>query len=160
VISIGHRAGQQFSSRHSNFTKQRIPHALRCLGDIFVYQDNEETALVLFAVALDGFERMDAHCGKADRMLRLRDISMRREDLAEARSLYRKALALFERSSQAKSIASIEARLQAASGLNTSYSNDCRYVDNYEKFMSHLTSLEYGHHGDQMLIRSAVVVFM
>ncbi|KAJ6619248.1 hypothetical protein B0H10DRAFT_2026635 [Mycena sp. CBHHK59/15] len=85
--------------------------ALRCLGDIFFNQGDEHTASDLFVVALDGFTAMDIHRSRADCMLRLGDIAKARGQFIEARSLWNEARPLYERSSQAKSIALIDERL-------------------------------------------------
>ncbi|KAJ7909635.1 hypothetical protein B0H13DRAFT_2330223 [Mycena leptocephala] len=43
-----------------------IYHALRCLGDIFLVQGDEDTALSLFQVAHEGFTAMDIHRSRGD----------------------------------------------------------------------------------------------
>jgi hypothetical protein len=43
--------------------------AFRCLGQIFSAQGDDETALSLFNVALDGFTFMDVHRWRADCMV-------------------------------------------------------------------------------------------
>ncbi|KAJ7605442.1 hypothetical protein DFH06DRAFT_1067886, partial [Mycena polygramma] len=62
---------------HSVQTKQklRVHKALQFLGDIFLGQRDEVTAITLFTVALDGFTYMDVHRSRAECMLRLGDIS-------------------------------------------------------------------------------------
>ncbi|KAJ7794021.1 hypothetical protein B0H14DRAFT_132904 [Mycena olivaceomarginata] len=44
---------------------------LQFIGDIVLAQDDEDTAIALFTVALEGFTDMDVHRGKAECMLRL-----------------------------------------------------------------------------------------
>ncbi|KAJ7937436.1 hypothetical protein B0H13DRAFT_2261428 [Mycena leptocephala] len=51
--------------------KLGIYKALQFLGDIFLAQYDEHTAISLFTVALEGFTEMDVHCSRAECMLRL-----------------------------------------------------------------------------------------
>lgn len=85
--------------------------AVRCLGQIFAAQGDAETALNLFHVALDGFAFMDIHQWRADCMVRIADILMLRGEVSRAVDLWRAAIPLFERSSQAKDIARLETKL-------------------------------------------------
>ncbi|KAJ7864397.1 hypothetical protein B0H13DRAFT_1899152 [Mycena leptocephala] len=85
--------------------------ALRSLGDIFLYQNNEHTAISLFTVALEGFTEMDVHRSRAECMLRLGDISMEHSDPLKAVEFWERARPLFERSSQAKQVQHINERL-------------------------------------------------
>ncbi|KAJ7823734.1 hypothetical protein B0H13DRAFT_1919503 [Mycena leptocephala] len=55
--------------------KLGIYKALQFLGDAFLAQDDEHTAINLFTVALEGFTYMDVHCSRAECMLQLGDIS-------------------------------------------------------------------------------------
>jgi tetratricopeptide (TPR) repeat protein len=48
--------------------------AFRCLGQIFVAQGDDGTALSLFTVALDGLTFMDVHHWRADCMVQIADI--------------------------------------------------------------------------------------
>jgi tetratricopeptide (TPR) repeat protein len=88
-----------------------IHKALQFLGDIFLLQRDEDTAISLFTVALDGFTRMDVHCSRAECMLRLANISQGHGDLLKAVELLEIARQLFERSSQAKQLEHIDEKL-------------------------------------------------
>lgn len=91
--------------------KAGIHKALQFLGDVFLAYDYEETAISLFTVALEGFTQMDIHRSRAECMLRLGDISKGHGDLLTALKLWETAKPLFERSSQAKQVDYIAARL-------------------------------------------------
>jgi tetratricopeptide (TPR) repeat protein len=91
--------------------KLEIYKALQFLGDIFLTQDDETTAISLFSVALDGFTQMDVHRSRAECMLRFGDISKRHGKLLNAVELWGKARPLFERSSQSKQVQNIDDRL-------------------------------------------------
>ncbi|KAJ7243469.1 hypothetical protein C8J57DRAFT_1243416 [Mycena rebaudengoi] len=62
--------------------------AFRCLGQIFATQGDDETALRLFKVALDGFTFMDVHHLRADCMVRIGDILNNRGEVLEAVELW------------------------------------------------------------------------
>jgi hypothetical protein len=49
--------------------KRQTMQAFRCLGKIFSAQGDDETALSLFNVALDGFTFMDLHHWRGDCMV-------------------------------------------------------------------------------------------
>ncbi|KAJ7818167.1 hypothetical protein B0H14DRAFT_3147938, partial [Mycena olivaceomarginata] len=85
--------------------------ALQFLGDIFLSYNDEDTAVSLFTVALDGFTAMDVHRSRAECMLRLGDIHKRCNDLLKAVGHWETARPLFKRSSQAKQIVQIDERL-------------------------------------------------
>jgi tetratricopeptide (TPR) repeat protein len=85
--------------------------ALQFLGDIFLVQDDEDTALSLFTIALIGFTQMDVHRSRAECMLRLGDISKRHDSLLRAVELWEMARPLFERSTQVEQVKNIEKRL-------------------------------------------------
>jgi hypothetical protein len=89
--------------------------ALRSLGDIFLAQNDEHTAISLFIVALQGFTQMDVHCSRAECMLRFGDISKGQGDLLKAVELWERARPLFERSSQTKQVQHINERLAGIS---------------------------------------------
>ncbi|KAJ6632286.1 hypothetical protein B0H10DRAFT_11304, partial [Mycena sp. CBHHK59/15] len=72
--------------------------AFRLLGDIFLAQGDEETAMVVFQVAMDEFTRMDVHQGKGECLLRFAEISKRHgnetvatQHLAQARRMFEKS---------------------------------------------------------------------
>ncbi|KAJ7838345.1 hypothetical protein B0H13DRAFT_2419672 [Mycena leptocephala] len=98
---------------HSVRQKEKlgIHKALQFLGDVFFAQDDEQTAINLFTVALEGFTWMDIHCSRAECMLRLGDISKGHGNLQKAVELWTTARPLFEKSSQAKQVEKIDQRL-------------------------------------------------
>jgi hypothetical protein len=85
--------------------------AFHCLGQIFSVEGDAETALSLFNVALDGFTFMDVHQWKADCMIQIADIWQNRGEILRAVGLWKIAKPLFARSSQARSVARIDAKL-------------------------------------------------
>jgi tetratricopeptide (TPR) repeat protein len=91
--------------------KLGINKALQFLGDIFLAQADEDTAVSLFIIALEGFTYMDVHCSRAECMLRLGDIAKDRNDLHKAVEFWDAARPLFEQSSQAKQVELIDERL-------------------------------------------------
>ncbi|KAJ7823171.1 hypothetical protein B0H13DRAFT_1919753, partial [Mycena leptocephala] len=98
---------------HSVKQKEKlgIYKALQFMGDAFFAQDDNHTAITLFAVALDGFTQMDVHRSRAECMLRLGDISKGQGDLLKAVEFWTTARPLFEQSSQAKQVNNIDQRL-------------------------------------------------
>ncbi|KAJ7618672.1 hypothetical protein FB45DRAFT_932185 [Roridomyces roridus] len=90
-----------------------IMKSFRCLGDIFVGQGDEATAFSLFNIALDGFNFMDIHQCKADCMFRIAGILEHRGQNTTAAEVLYKARPLFERSSQLKDVAKVDAKLAA-----------------------------------------------
>jgi hypothetical protein len=89
--------------------------ALQFLGDVFLGQDDEDTATSLYTVALNGFTQMDVHRSRAECMLCLGDISMEHGDLFKAVKLWATARPLFKRSSQVKQVECIDERLSRIS---------------------------------------------
>ncbi|KAJ7832712.1 hypothetical protein B0H13DRAFT_2429561 [Mycena leptocephala] len=85
--------------------------ALRSLGDIFLAQHDESTAISLFTVALEGFTKMDVHHSRAECMLQLGDIYMGHSKQLKAVEFWDRARPLFERSSQAKQVQHINERV-------------------------------------------------
>jgi tetratricopeptide (TPR) repeat protein len=98
---------------HSLVSREKlgIHKALQFLGDLFLRQDDKDTAVSLFTVALEGFTYMDVHRSRAECMLRLGDISKGHGDLLKAVELWEKAKPLFEQSSQSKQVKNIDQRL-------------------------------------------------
>ncbi|KAJ7892451.1 hypothetical protein B0H13DRAFT_1886794 [Mycena leptocephala] len=90
---------------------REIHQSLKFLGDVFRAEGDQDTAVTLFTVALEGFTQMDVHQGRADCMLRLGDISKDKEDLLNAVDLWKTARPLFERSSQGKQVALIDEKI-------------------------------------------------
>ncbi|KAJ6591213.1 hypothetical protein DFH09DRAFT_1026273 [Mycena vulgaris] len=86
--------------------------ALRCFGDIFLAQDETETAASLFQAALDGFTHMDIHQNRAMCMFRLAQISRNRGETEAARDMWETARPLFMRSSQTQNVAAIDRKLR------------------------------------------------
>jgi tetratricopeptide (TPR) repeat protein len=91
--------------------KLGIYKALQFLGDIFLAQADEDTAVSLFIVALEGFTYMDVHRSRAECMLQLGDIAKEHDDLCKAGEFWDAARPLFEISSQTKQIELIDERL-------------------------------------------------
>jgi predicted negative regulator of RcsB-dependent stress response len=91
--------------------KLGIYKAIQFLGDIFLSQNDEHTAISLFTIALEGFTQMDIHRSRAECMLQLGDISKGHCDLLKAVEFWEVAKPLFERSSQAKQVQHIDERL-------------------------------------------------
>jgi hypothetical protein len=96
--------------------KLGIYKAFQFLGDIFLLQNDEHTAISLFTVALEGFTQMDVHRSRAECMLHLGDISRGDGDLLKAVEFWEAARPLFERSSQAKQVENIDGRLVGVGG--------------------------------------------
>ncbi|KAJ7620684.1 hypothetical protein DFH06DRAFT_1359597 [Mycena polygramma] len=88
-----------------------IHKALLSLGQSFHNETDEDTAMSLFTVALEGFTYMDVHRSRAECMLHLGDIYKGRGDLQKAVEMWDTARPLFERSSQGKQVKKIDERL-------------------------------------------------
>jgi tetratricopeptide (TPR) repeat protein len=103
---------------HSLKLKEKlgIHKGLQFMGDIFLASGDEDTAITLFTVALEGFTYMNVHRSRAECMLRLGDIFKGHGDLLKALELWETARPLFERSSQAKQIENIDGRLVSVGG--------------------------------------------
>ncbi|KAJ7280848.1 hypothetical protein C8J57DRAFT_1711819 [Mycena rebaudengoi] len=91
--------------------KHQTMQAFRCLAQIFSVQGDNETALSLFNVAVDGFTFMDVHHWRADCMVRIADILNDHGEVMKAVELWKTARPLFEISSQMKDIIKIDAKL-------------------------------------------------
>ncbi|KAJ7256292.1 hypothetical protein C8J57DRAFT_1650715 [Mycena rebaudengoi] len=91
--------------------KYQTMQAFQCLGQIFSAKGDDETALSLFSVALDGFTFMDVHHWRADCMVRIAGIMNNCGEVMKAVELWKVARPLFERSSQMKDITKIDAKL-------------------------------------------------
>jgi tetratricopeptide (TPR) repeat protein len=91
--------------------KAGIHKAFQLLGDVFLAQDDEHTAVNLFTAALEGFTYMDVHQSRAECLLRLGDISKGHNNLLQAVEFWETARPLFERSTQAKQVENIDQRL-------------------------------------------------
>jgi hypothetical protein len=111
-ISTTLRWGGVFLSLALKFKdKCQVMQAFRCLGQILSAHGDDETALCLFNVALDGFTFMDVHRWRADCMVRIGDIWNSRGEVVQAVGLWKAARPLFERSSQMKDIIKLDAKL-------------------------------------------------
>jgi tetratricopeptide (TPR) repeat protein len=91
--------------------KLALHKALLFLGDVFIADDDGETALNIYTVALEGFTYMDVHCSRAHCMIRLGDLANKQGHVSKAISFWMTARPLFEQSLQAKDVAQIDARL-------------------------------------------------
>ncbi|KAF8144392.1 hypothetical protein K438DRAFT_2101925 [Mycena galopus ATCC 62051] len=91
--------------------KLALHKALLFLGDVFISNEDEETATSLYQVALEGFTYMDVHQSRAQCMLRLGDLANKNGRTSEAITFWKAAQPLFERSSQAKDMAQIDAKI-------------------------------------------------
>ncbi|KAJ7142600.1 hypothetical protein C8R44DRAFT_924212 [Mycena epipterygia] len=87
---------------HQGKRKLDLYKALYFLGDVFLSQEDEQTAHKLFLIALEGFTYMDIHRSRADCMLRLGDITKNRGTQQEA----------------LVQLSSLEAQLDKVSNLN------------------------------------------
>lgn len=98
---------------HAGKLKDRRSQALARLGDVFLRRNDEETALTLLEIALEGFIYMDIHCDRGDCMVKIGDIMQRRGDVAVAQKLWKSARIAFLRSSQDRKVESCDERLSA-----------------------------------------------
>ncbi|KAJ6543784.1 hypothetical protein DFH09DRAFT_1390378 [Mycena vulgaris] len=98
---------------HASKSQQKLDvhKALQFLGDIFCTEGDQDTAVSLLTVALEGFTQMDVHCSRAECMLQLGYISKENGGVLKATEYWRSARSLFERSSQTKKVALIDAEL-------------------------------------------------
>ncbi|KAJ7290426.1 hypothetical protein C8J57DRAFT_1611276 [Mycena rebaudengoi] len=85
--------------------------ALHFIGQIFVAEKDDESALNLFTVALDEFTLMGIHSWRADCMVQIATILERRGQIMKSAELWNTARPLFERSSQAKGVAEVDVKL-------------------------------------------------
>jgi hypothetical protein len=81
------------------------------LEDLSLAYHDENTAVSLFTVALEGFTSMDVHWRRAEYMLHLGDIHKGHDDVLKAVELWKTARPLFEQSSQSKQVRNIDERL-------------------------------------------------
>ncbi|KAF8161900.1 hypothetical protein K438DRAFT_1942203 [Mycena galopus ATCC 62051] len=78
---------------------------------MFQAKSDQDTAVTLLTVALEGFTQLDIHLGRADCMLHLGDILKEQGDLFKAVELWKSARPWFERASQGKQGALIEDKI-------------------------------------------------
>ncbi|KAJ7268546.1 hypothetical protein C8J57DRAFT_1717249 [Mycena rebaudengoi] len=112
--------------------KLQTMQAFRCLGQIFSDQGDDETALSLFNVALDGFTFMDVHRWRADCMVRIGDILNNCGEVIKAIELWKTARPLFERSSQMKDVIKIDTKIAEV---------DSAILVKYEEQLQHFSGL-------------------
>jgi tetratricopeptide (TPR) repeat protein len=86
-------------------------HALRCLGDIFRAQGDNETALNVFCAALEGATEMDIHRLKAECLVGMAEILMLRGDRETAQANFKAARLLFDRSGLMKNVGEVDRRM-------------------------------------------------
>ncbi|KAJ7482771.1 hypothetical protein FB451DRAFT_122454 [Mycena latifolia] len=98
--------------------KLEIHKALQYLGDVYLADGDQQTAISLLTVALEGFTQMGVHRSRAECMLRLGDILELHGDLPKAAELWKTARPLFERSSQTKQLTHIDERLARTSNIS------------------------------------------
>ncbi|KAJ7247735.1 hypothetical protein C8J57DRAFT_1673528 [Mycena rebaudengoi] len=106
--------------------------ALKCKEKFLLAEGDDETALSLFNVALDGFTFMDVHRWRADCMVRIADILNSCGEVIKAVGLWKTARPLFERSSQMKDIIKLDAKLAVV---------DSAVLVKYEAKLQHLADL-------------------
>ncbi|KAK7053537.1 NB-ARC domain-containing protein [Favolaschia claudopus] len=87
--------------------------ALRCLADVLFVLGDEETALALFHVALGGGDRIGIHRLKAECLVGIGDIMMRRGDRTEAEKMWTDARLSFLRCTRINDATAVEVRLLA-----------------------------------------------
>ncbi|KAJ7813284.1 hypothetical protein B0H14DRAFT_1443521 [Mycena olivaceomarginata] len=112
--------------------KLQVHKALQFFGQMFLMQNDEDTAISLFTVALEGFIYMDVHHSRAECMLRLGDISNSHGDQLKAVELWSTARPLFERSSQVKQVQCVDERL---AGIGSDI------LEQHKKNIAHLVEL-------------------
>ncbi|KAJ7302385.1 hypothetical protein DFH08DRAFT_826711 [Mycena albidolilacea] len=103
VIYVGHA--------HKSKSKLGLHKGLLFLGDVFIAHNDEETAMNLYMVALEGFTHMDVHYSRAQCMLRLGDLANKQGNTSAAIGQWKAAQLLLEQSLQAKDVAQIDSRL-------------------------------------------------
>jgi hypothetical protein len=91
--------------------KLPVHQALQSLGEVFTHQGEDEEALSILTIALEGFTWMGVHQGGAECMQTIGDIHFRHGELSKAFSFFTEARPLFELSLQAKALVEVDARL-------------------------------------------------
>jgi tetratricopeptide (TPR) repeat protein len=87
-------------------------HALQCLGHLHIVLGDADTALNLFRAALQAGISMNIHRLRAECMVGIGDIMIRREDAIQAKEIWAEAYPLFVRSSRLKDAAAVQRRLE------------------------------------------------
>ncbi|KAF8146775.1 hypothetical protein K438DRAFT_2092589 [Mycena galopus ATCC 62051] len=91
--------------------KWALHRAFLFLGDVFIANNDEDTATNLYHVSLAGFTEMDVHHSRAQCMLRLGDLAKKDGRTYEAITFWKAAQPLFAQSLQIKDVAQIDLRL-------------------------------------------------
>jgi hypothetical protein len=104
------------------FAKKENKHAdsleaLRCLADIHIMMDDDDTALHLFQAALEGGTSMGIHRLRAECMVGIGDIMVRHRDSMSAMNMWQAAHPLFLRSSCKKDAALAKQRIHRLQSL-------------------------------------------
>jgi hypothetical protein len=105
-------------------------HALRCLADLYAISGEEETALNLYHAGLQGGTSMDVHRLRAECMVGIGDILIRRGNLIQAKEMWEGAHPLFVRSSRLKDVAAVEKRLEQLSHTQSDPSHTLDLIEN------------------------------
>ncbi|KAJ7723152.1 hypothetical protein B0H16DRAFT_1472992 [Mycena metata] len=94
-------------------TKQKlqIHTALQFIAHFYVCLGDQQTALNLLTLALEGYTDMDVHRSKAECMLHIGEIWEQKGDFPKVLQLWEQAKPLFEQSSQIKQLALIDQRI-------------------------------------------------
>ncbi|KAJ7838854.1 hypothetical protein B0H14DRAFT_2588295 [Mycena olivaceomarginata] len=95
----------------SQWSVELLNRVYNSLGMYFFIKRDDDTAISLFTVALEGFTFMDVHRSRAECMVKLGDISNSHGDLLKAVELWTTARPLFERSSQAQKVQFVDEKL-------------------------------------------------
>ncbi|KAF7351893.1 CTLH domain-containing protein [Mycena venus] len=86
--------------------------AIKCFGEIFLSNGDNQTALNLFTVALGGFTFMDVHRWKGTCMIRIADILAARGEFLKSREFWTSGRVLLARCSQVTDTALVDAKLE------------------------------------------------
>ncbi|KAJ6533324.1 hypothetical protein DFH09DRAFT_1406849 [Mycena vulgaris] len=94
--------------------KLDVHKALQFLGDIFCTEGDQDTAVCLLTVALEGFTYMDVHCSRAECMLQLGYISNGNGDVLKATEYWRSARSLLNGHLKQKKLPSLMKNFSAS----------------------------------------------
>ncbi|KAJ6548124.1 hypothetical protein DFH09DRAFT_1169832 [Mycena vulgaris] len=114
-----HWAMVHFARVHKAKDRVDIFHALRCLADIYNELYDEDTALTLYYTVLEGAIEMNIHRLRAESMIAIGDIMLRRGESKQAKEMWEAARPLFIKSSRMKDAAATDARLVRLSESDT-----------------------------------------
>ncbi|KAJ7236840.1 hypothetical protein C8J57DRAFT_1728170 [Mycena rebaudengoi] len=123
-----------FAFSHTRAVVTHKFHAVRRLGDINLAIGDEETAISLFTVALQGYSGMGVHRGRAECIVRPGGIFSKHGDIRAARELWEVAERFFMRSSQNRDAEDVKRRLDELPQENaqTSLTVSCLTLDSAE----------------------------